>query len=56
MTTNTKQIDPFGGDIKLPDGSTLRDRLKTPTYQDTFQKYQDRLSPYLYQAPKLDFF
>jgi hypothetical protein len=56
MVTNTKQIDPFGGDIKLPDGSTLRDRLKTPTYQDTFQKYQDRLSPYLYQAPKLDFF
>ena len=59
----TKQLseadktDPFsGGNIQMPDGSELSERLNQPNYQANFKKYQDRLSPYLYQAPKLDFF
>jgi len=57
MTTNTNQINPFGGNVKLPDGSSLQDKLRQrPDFEGSFQKYQARLSPFVYQAPKLDFF
>jgi hypothetical protein len=39
MTTNTNQINPFGGNVKLPDGSSLQDKLKQrPDFEGSFQK------------------
>ena len=50
-------VDPFSGPIDLSsiDPNTLRLMMmqaNQPTYETSFDKYQQRLAPYAYQSPR----
>ena len=54
-------VDPFSGPIDLGsiDPNTLRLMMmqaNQPTYETSFEKYQQRLAPYAYQSPRLNIY
>jgi len=54
-------VDPFSGPVDLGsiDPNTLRLMMmqaNQPTYETSFEKYQQRLAPYAYQSPRLNIY
>ena len=56
-----EKTDPFSGPVDLGsiDPNTLRLMMmqaNQPTYETSFEKYQQRLAPYAYQSPRLNIY